>query len=125
MEDGAGVEGFHGGLAGARVGPPFGSGGEAGEVLHCEGRLLFEELRGDVAHGRFDSGVEAGLARGKGVIYLVPEIALTHLGGGVGEEPQQPQPVTTQRGAEWAATGKVTVKVPRDFPTATAASVRK
>jgi type 1 glutamine amidotransferase len=32
---------------------------------------------------------------------------------------------TLQRGAEWAATGKVTVKVPKDFPTATAASVRK
>jgi uncharacterized protein len=32
---------------------------------------------------------------------------------------------TLQRGAEWAATGKVTIKVPKDFPTATAASVRK
>jgi len=32
---------------------------------------------------------------------------------------------TLQRGAEWAATGKVTVKVPKDFPTATSASVRK
>ncbi len=32
---------------------------------------------------------------------------------------------TLQRGTEWAATGKVTVKVPKDFPTATAASVRK
>lgn len=32
---------------------------------------------------------------------------------------------TLQRGAEWAATGKVTVPVPKDFPTATAASVRK
>jgi len=26
--------------------------------------------------------------------------------------------VTLQRGAEWAATGKVTQKVPPDFPTA-------
>jgi type 1 glutamine amidotransferase len=33
--------------------------------------------------------------------------------------------ITLQRGAEWAATGKVTGKVPQDFPTATAASVRK
>ena len=32
---------------------------------------------------------------------------------------------TLQRGAEWAATGKVTIKVPKDFPTATAASIRK
>jgi uncharacterized protein len=32
---------------------------------------------------------------------------------------------TLQRGAEWAATGKVTVKVPKDFPTAAATSVRK
>jgi type 1 glutamine amidotransferase len=32
---------------------------------------------------------------------------------------------TLQRGAEWAATGKVTIKVPKDFPTAIAASVRK
>jgi len=32
---------------------------------------------------------------------------------------------TLQRGTEWAATGKVTLKVPKDFPTADAASVRK
>jgi uncharacterized protein len=32
--------------------------------------------------------------------------------------------VTLQRGAEWAATGKVTQKVPSDFPTATKISVR-
>ncbi|MEO8594133.1 MAG: ThuA domain-containing protein [Candidatus Solibacter sp.] len=32
--------------------------------------------------------------------------------------------VTLQRGAEWAATGKVTQKVPADFPTATKASSR-
>ena len=33
--------------------------------------------------------------------------------------------VTLQRGTEWAATGKVTQKVPKDFPTAEQASVRK
>ena len=33
--------------------------------------------------------------------------------------------VTLQRGAEWAATGKVTQKVPADFPTADKASVRE
>jgi len=33
--------------------------------------------------------------------------------------------VTFQRGAEWAATGKVTQKVPEDFPTADKVSVRK
>lgn len=32
---------------------------------------------------------------------------------------------TFQRGTEWAATGKVTQKVPADFPTASAVSVRK
>ena len=32
--------------------------------------------------------------------------------------------VTLRRGAEWAATGKVTVKVPPDFPTADKASTR-
>ena len=32
--------------------------------------------------------------------------------------------VTLQRGAEWAATGKVTQKVPRDFPTADKVSTR-
>jgi type 1 glutamine amidotransferase len=32
---------------------------------------------------------------------------------------------TLQRGAEWAATGKVTQKVPEDFPTADRVSVRK
>jgi type 1 glutamine amidotransferase len=32
---------------------------------------------------------------------------------------------TFQRGTEWAATGKVTQKVPADFPTADAVSVRK
>jgi type 1 glutamine amidotransferase len=32
---------------------------------------------------------------------------------------------TLQRGAEWAASGKVTLKVPKDFPTASAASVRQ
>lgn len=32
---------------------------------------------------------------------------------------------TFQRGAEWAATGKVTQKVPADFPTASAVSLRK
>ena len=33
--------------------------------------------------------------------------------------------VTLQRGTEWAATGKVTQKVPADFPTANQISVRK
>jgi len=33
--------------------------------------------------------------------------------------------VTFQRGAEWAATGKVTQKVPEDFPTATEVRIRK
>lgn len=33
--------------------------------------------------------------------------------------------VTFQRGAEWAATGKVTQKVPADFPTAEKASLRE
>jgi hypothetical protein len=32
--------------------------------------------------------------------------------------------LTLQRGAEWAATGKVTLKVPADFPTAAKASTR-
>jgi type 1 glutamine amidotransferase len=32
---------------------------------------------------------------------------------------------TFQRGAEWAARGKVTQKVPADFPTAEKVSVRK
>jgi type 1 glutamine amidotransferase len=32
--------------------------------------------------------------------------------------------VTFQRGTEWAATGKVTQKVPADFPTATAVKTR-
>jgi uncharacterized protein len=33
--------------------------------------------------------------------------------------------VTLQRGTEWAATGKVTQKIPEDFPTANKVSVRK
>jgi len=32
--------------------------------------------------------------------------------------------VTFQRGTEWAATGKVTVKVPASFPTANSVSYR-
>jgi len=32
--------------------------------------------------------------------------------------------VTLQRGTEWAATGKVTQKVPADFPSAGAVSIR-
>ena len=32
--------------------------------------------------------------------------------------------VTLQRGAEWAATGKVTQKTPADFPTATETKTR-
>jgi type 1 glutamine amidotransferase len=32
--------------------------------------------------------------------------------------------VTLQRGAEWAATGKVTQKTPADFPTATQTTTR-
>jgi type 1 glutamine amidotransferase len=32
---------------------------------------------------------------------------------------------TFQRGTEWAATGKVTQKVPTDFPTATSVRVRE
>ncbi|MFT6619950.1 MAG: hypothetical protein ACJASX_002857 [Limisphaerales bacterium] len=31
---------------------------------------------------------------------------------------------TVQRGAEWVATGKVTQKLPSDFPTADEASLR-
>ena len=33
--------------------------------------------------------------------------------------------VSIQRGVEWAATGKVTQKIPADFPTATQTSLRK
>jgi type 1 glutamine amidotransferase len=33
--------------------------------------------------------------------------------------------VTFQRGAEWAATGEVTQKLPNDLPTADKASVRQ
>jgi uncharacterized protein len=33
--------------------------------------------------------------------------------------------VTLQRGAEWAATGKVTQKLPNDFPTADHTSTRQ
>jgi hypothetical protein len=33
--------------------------------------------------------------------------------------------VTYQRGAEWAATGRVTQKVPADFPTADKPSLRQ
>ena len=32
---------------------------------------------------------------------------------------------TLQRGAEWAATGKVTIPIPKDFPTADKVSSRK
>ena len=32
---------------------------------------------------------------------------------------------TFLRGAEWAATGEVTIPIPDDFPTATKSSVRK
>jgi type 1 glutamine amidotransferase len=32
---------------------------------------------------------------------------------------------TLQRGAQWAATGQVTVKIPEDFPTADKVSQRK
>jgi hypothetical protein len=35
------------------------------------------------------------------------------------------QVATFQRGAKWAATGKVTQKVPADFPTADKATTRK
>ena len=47
----------------------------------------------------------------------------------LGHSPKQLQSVafitTFQRGAEWAASGKVTQKVPGDFPTADTPSVRK
>jgi len=47
----------------------------------------------------------------------------------LGHGPEQLKSVsfiaTFQRGAEWAATGKVTQKVPADFPTAEKASVRE
>jgi type 1 glutamine amidotransferase len=47
----------------------------------------------------------------------------------LGHEPVQLKSVsfiaTFQRGAEWAATGKVTQKVPADFPTADKATVRE
>jgi type 1 glutamine amidotransferase len=47
----------------------------------------------------------------------------------LGHTPEQLKSVafiaTFQRGAEWAATGKVTQKVPDDFPTADKASVRE
>jgi uncharacterized protein len=47
----------------------------------------------------------------------------------LGHQPEQLKSVafivTFQRGAEWAATGKVTQKVPNDFPTADKAMVRE
>ncbi len=47
----------------------------------------------------------------------------------LGHTPEQLKSVafiaTFQRGAEWAATGKVTQKVPEDFPTADKASIRE
>ncbi len=60
---------------------------------------------------------------GKGRVF---HTALGHAGGGQKEAQLCVGFIVTyQRGAEWAVTGKVTQKVPEDFPTAETVSLRK
>lgn len=107
--------------------------------LHARDEL-YDRMRGpgnigDVLYSAYSDTAKGGSGREEVLIFTVDygkaRIFHTMLGHAAktAEESTAMQcagfQVTLLRGAEWAATGKVTQKVPDDFPTATRTSMRK
>lgn len=113
--------------------------GLPGKWLHAKDEL-YDKMRGpgnvrDVLFSAFSSKEQSGTGREELLIFTVDygksRIMHTMIGhaGPTLEDNVAMQctgfQVTLLRGAEWAATGKVTQKVPADFPTADKVSLRK
>ncbi len=101
---------------------------------------LYDRMRGPANVGTlmftaFALKERGGSGREEPLIFTVDygkarifHIMLGHAGESLEENPSMQCTgfqVLLQRGAEWAATGKVKQKVPKDFPTATTTSFRK
>ena len=95
---------------------------------------LYNTLRGPaenmtVLATAFDDPKHRGKGRHEPVLmtidYAEGRCFHTVLGHGAGSMQGVGFQVTLQRGTEWAATGKVTIPVPEDFPTAEKATTRK
>ena len=101
---------------------------------------LYDRMRGpanvkSLLYTAYSSPEKNGSGREEPLIFTVDfgkarifHTMLGHAGATVEDSPAMQCTgfqVTLLRGAEWAATGKVTQKVPADFPTATTVSMRK
>ena len=104
--------------------------------LHAKDEL-YDRLRGPaenltVLATAFSDSQKSGTGRHEPMLMTIPfgqgrvfHTALGHAGAGQHEAQRCAGfIVTLQRGAEWAATGKVTQKVPADFPTADKVTLR-
>lgn len=103
------------------------------EWLHANDEL-YDRLRGpanniDVLATAFADQGKGGTGRHEPMIFTVQygkgRVFHTPMGHGVDSQECVGFILTLQRGAEWAATGKVTVPLPDDFPKPDQISVRK
>ncbi len=94
---------------------------------------LYDRLRGpaqnlEVLATAFSDSAKKGSGEREPILFTIQygkgRIFQTVLGHAVANMRDVGFIVTLQRGTEWAATGKVTQKVPADFPTATGESLR-
>jgi type 1 glutamine amidotransferase len=103
------------------------------EWLHVNDEL-YDQLRGpaenvDILATAFSAKEKGGTGRHEPMIFTVEygkgRVFHTPMGHGNDSQECVGFITTLQRGAEWAATGKVTTKIPSDFPTADKVSQRK
>lgn len=103
------------------------------EWLHSQDEL-YDRLRGPASNMQvlatsFSDPATGGSGRDEPMIFTVTygkgRVFHTPMGHGVDSQECVGFIGTLQRGTEWAATGKVTLELPKDFPTADAGSSRK
>lgn len=103
------------------------------EWLHANDEL-YDQLRGPaenihVLATAFAAKEKGGSGRHEPMIFTVEygkgRVFHTPMGHGIDSQECVGFITTLQRGAEWAATGKVTTKIPEDFPSADEVSSRK
>ena len=107
--------------------------GMPGEWMHMNDEL-YDLLRGPAEHmtvlaTAFADKSKGGTGRHEPMIFTISygkgRVFHTPMGHGKDSQECVGFITTLQRGAEWAATGKVTQKIPSDFPTADKTSARK